>query len=55
LALSVTGFLIATPIFIFAVCLLIGTKARVRDGIIGVALSIGIWLLFSRVLHITLP
>jgi len=54
-ALSVAGFLIATPIFIFAVCLLIGSKAHIRDGIVAIALSIAVWLLFSRVLHITLP
>ncbi len=55
LAMPFVGFLIATPLFLFGVCILIGSKALIRDGLISLAVTGCAYLLFSRVMHISLP
>ena len=53
--LAFAGFLIATPLFIAALCRLIGTRSLVRDAAIGLALAGAAWLLFVKVLAVGLP
>ena len=53
--LAFAGFLIATPLFIAALCRLIGTRSLVRDAAVGVALAVAAWLLFVKVLAVGLP
>ena len=54
-ALWLIGFLIATPIFLFALGLLMGSTRPFRDAIVGVGLTLGIWLMFTRLLYVSLP
>ena len=53
--LAFAGFLIATPLFIAALCRLIGTRSLVRDAAVGVALAVAAWLMFVKVLAVGLP
>jgi Tripartite tricarboxylate transporter TctB family len=63
LALAVTylvglrfiGFLVATPVFLLALGLLMGSARPIRDAIVGVGLTLGIWLMFTRLLYVSLP
>lgn len=54
-ALNFLGFAIATPIFIFAICVLMRSDTLKWDALAAIGISLGIWLLFSRVLNIALP
>ena len=54
-ALWLIGFLIATPIFLFALGLLMGSTRPFRDAIVGAGLTLGIWLMFTRLLYVSLP
>ena len=54
-ALWLIGFLVATPLFLFGLGLLMGSKRPFRDAIVGVGLTLGIWLLFTRLLYVSLP
>ena len=54
-ALWLIGFLIATPLFLVALGLLMGSKRPVRDALAGIGLTIGIWLMFTRLLYVSLP
>ena len=54
-AMQVIGFLIATPLFLFGVSRLIGSKAPIRDAVVSLAVTACAYLLFSRVMHISLP
>jgi putative tricarboxylic transport membrane protein len=54
-ALSLIGFLIATPLFILALCMLMRSRHLVRDGLVALLVTGGVWLLFSRVLSVQLP
>jgi putative tricarboxylic transport membrane protein len=54
-ALSVIGFLIATPLFLVALGLLMRSERPFRDAIAGVGLTVGIWLMFTRLLYVSLP
>jgi putative tricarboxylic transport membrane protein len=54
-SLSVIGFLIATPIFLVALGFLMRSERPYRDAIAGVGLTIGIWLMFTRLLYVSLP
>lgn len=55
LALELVGFAIATPIFILAICLLMRSGSLKWDIPASIAISFGVWLLFTRVLNIALP
>jgi putative tricarboxylic transport membrane protein len=54
-ALALVGFVVATPVFVLSVCLLMRTKAPVRDTIVGIGITVAVWLLFARLLHVALP
>ena len=54
-ALWLIGFLIATPLFLVALGLLMGSKRPFRDGLAGIGLTAGIWLMFTRLLYVSLP
>jgi putative tricarboxylic transport membrane protein len=54
-ALSLVGFVIATPVFVLAVCLLMRTKAPIRDTIAAIGITVAVWLLFTRLLYVALP
>ena len=54
-ALRLIGFLIATPLYLVALGLLMGSKRPVRDALAGIGLTIGIWLMFTRLLYVSLP
>ena len=54
-AMQFVGFLIATPLFIFGVCRLIGSKAPIRDAVVSALVTGAAWGLFSRVMHVNLP
>jgi hypothetical protein len=54
-ALRLIGFLVATPIFLLVLCLLMRSARPFRDAIVGVGLTAGIWLLFTRLLYVSLP
>jgi len=49
------GFLIATPLFLAALSLLMRSKRTWRDALVGVGLTVGIWLMFTRLLYVSLP
>ena len=54
-ALRGIGFLIATPMFLVALGVLMRSARPFRDGVAGVALTLGIWLMFTRLLYVSLP
>lgn len=54
-ALATLGFLIATPVLMLALCLLMGSNRPARDLIAGVAVTLAVWLLFTRLLSVDLP
>jgi putative tricarboxylic transport membrane protein len=54
-ALSLAGFVIATPVFVLAVCLLMRTKAPMRDMMAAIGITVAVWLLFTRLLFVALP
>lgn len=54
-ALAVVGFLVATPLFVLAVCFLMRTKAPIRDAIVGLGITVAVWLLFTKLLYVVLP
>ncbi len=53
--LHFSGFLIATPIFIFAMSRLIGSKAWVRDLIVAFCLTGAIYVIFEYLLKVSVP
>lgn len=55
IALSLVGFLIATPVFVLAICLLMKSRTLKWDVLAAFALTGLVWLLFTRLLHIFLP
>jgi putative tricarboxylic transport membrane protein len=54
-SLSFAGFLISTPIFIMALCVLMRSKKLIWDAVAAVLMTAAVWLLFSRVLSVQLP
>lgn len=54
-ALHVVGFLWATPVFVMAVCLMMGSKTLKWDALGALVLTAGTWLLFTKLLHVALP
>ena len=54
-SLWVIGFLVATPMFLVALGLLMGSARPFRDAIAGIGLTVGIWLMFTRLLYVSLP
>ena len=54
-SLQVIGFLIATPMFLVALGLLMHSGRPFRDAIAGIGLTVGIWLIFTRLLYVSLP
>ena len=54
-AMAVVGFLVATPLFVVALGRLMRSKSLVRDALAGVGLTSGAWLLFTRLLYVSLP
>ncbi|MXO71059.1 tripartite tricarboxylate transporter substrate-binding protein [Alteraurantiacibacter buctensis] len=55
LALSLVGFLIATPVFVVSICLLMKSRTLKWDVLAALVLTGLVWLLFTRVLNIFLP
>jgi putative tricarboxylic transport membrane protein len=53
--LNFVGFLIATPVFIMAICLLMRSNSLKWDVIAALGITGSIWLLFSRILEVALP
>ena len=54
-SLRVIGFLIATPVFLVALGVLMRSERPVRDAMAGIGLTVGIWLMFTRLLYVSLP
>ena len=54
-ALSLAGFLIATPVFVLAICVLMKSRTLKWDVLAAFALTGLVWLLFTRLLNIFLP
>jgi putative tricarboxylic transport membrane protein len=54
-ALRMIGFLLATPVFLVALGLLMRSEHPLRDAIAGIVLTAGIWLIFTRLLYVSLP
>jgi putative tricarboxylic transport membrane protein len=54
-ALSLVGFVVATPVFVLAICLLMRTKAPIRDALAAIGITVTVWLLFTRLLYVALP
>lgn len=54
-ALALVGFAIATPVFVLALCALMRSRHLIVDAIAGVCITGAVWLLFSGLLHVTLP
>jgi putative tricarboxylic transport membrane protein len=53
--LRVIGFLISTPMFLVALGFLMRSERPFRDGIAGIGLTVGIWLMFTKLLYVSLP
>ncbi len=54
-ALHFAGFLIATPVFVLAVCVMMRSTTLKWDAIAGIGLTAATWLLFTELLHVALP
>lgn len=54
-ALNLIGFVIATPVFVVAICLLMRSGTLKWDVVAAIGITGGIWVLFSRILGIALP
>jgi putative tricarboxylic transport membrane protein len=54
-ALALAGFLVGTPVFVVGLCALMRSRRLLWDAVAGVGLTAAVWLLFDRVLHVTLP
>ena len=54
-SLRLIGFLPATPMFLVALGLLMRSGRPVRDAIAGIGLTVRIWLMFTRLLYVSLP
>ena len=54
-SLRLIGFLMATPVFLMALGLLMRSERPFRDAIAGIGLTVGIWLMFTRLLYVSLP
>lgn len=54
-ALNFVGFVIATPVFILAICLLMRSGSLKWDVVAALGITGSIWLLFSRILNVALP
>ena len=55
LALRFVGFIIATPLFIVAISWVIGSRKLVRDIIVALILTGGIYLIFEYLLKVQVP
>lgn len=55
IAMSLVGFLIATPLFVLAICVLMRSPHLKWDLVAGVVMTGLVWLLFTRLLNIFLP
>ena len=53
--LALAGFLVATPVFVVALCALMRSRNLLRDALAAVGLTGAVWLLFDRLLHVSLP
>ncbi|MDX9999224.1 MAG: tripartite tricarboxylate transporter substrate-binding protein [Phenylobacterium sp.] len=54
-ALGLVGFVVATPVFVVALCLLMRSRTLVWDAAVAVALTGAVWLLFTKLLSVHLP
>jgi putative tricarboxylic transport membrane protein len=54
-ALSLVGFVFATPVFVLAICLLMKSRTLKWDVVAAFGLTGMVWLLFTRLLNIFLP
>ena len=54
-ALHLVGFLIATPLFVLAVCFMMQSSTLKWDAVAGIGLTAATWLLFTKLLHVALP
>jgi putative tricarboxylic transport membrane protein len=55
LLFSVLGFILSTAPFIVGAARILGSRHIVRDVIVGVAVAVGIYFLFTELLHVALP
>lgn len=55
IAFELVGFLIATPLFVAALAWMMRSRRLLWDIGAGLFLTAGVWLLFTRVLHVNLP
>jgi hypothetical protein len=49
------GFIASTTIYLFFLMFLLKNRAFIKMGIVSILVSVGVFLLFKTVLHITLP
>ena len=45
----------SSGLFLFALGLLMGSTRPFRDALVGAGLTLGIWLMFTRLLYVSLP
>ena len=55
LLLKMIGFLVATPIFIMASALLMGSRKWKRDAIVSLIVTSAIFVIFSQILNVDIP
>ncbi|MGH8878116.1 MAG: tripartite tricarboxylate transporter TctB family protein [Stackebrandtia sp.] len=54
-ALEPIGFIFATSLFFIAIAAIFGSRSWIRDSIVGILLSVGIYYLFTQALYLVLP
>ncbi len=55
LLFSLLGFILSTAPFIVGAARILGSRHIVRDVVVGVAVAVGIYFLFTALLHVALP
>jgi putative tricarboxylic transport membrane protein len=55
IALEYAGFVVSAAVFVVAVARVLGSRHLARDVVVAVALSLGVYLAFTRLLDIFLP
>ncbi|MGH2499303.1 MAG: tripartite tricarboxylate transporter TctB family protein [Candidatus Limnocylindria bacterium] len=49
------GFLLSSALFLVVMARILGSRATLRDGVAGIAFVVALYLLFDRLLTVTLP
>ena len=55
LLLAPLGYILATTILIPVAARVLGSRQTIRDAIVGLAMSVAVWLVFTRFLGVRLP